>query len=377
MFNAFSVTQCFRDLDTTVLWVLYLRADFGLSVARRDFGAGVLAGEWSVFHPVAPTPYSEFCVEQLCASLGLTVLRDSLVLVPWSYGCAASRGKVGAAVFGFDVEHVVTSNVWRPLVLLNESSKAPFSNQPPIFSGIKSEKENEVWLYGSFVLGSQLDNSTTYVNLARVNMDQQSLIQIETMDLTSEVPAQLLAGAFGQFGRDARLFWVGGAFYSLPNGFDVLNLAGMDVSTGLWKDSTQDYDSPPAAARVVQIVFNRAGDTMTVVSSDRPSTGSHCGSSNQRLRSGMNVFRQQSVYPNPSQSEWVFDVSFVAALNVAVNAELWEPILVILVALLLIVGVSAGIFAVWRAEARRSFRYIEIPNYQAHGVQTNVKVKVK
>ncbi len=362
-----SPTKCFTDLDRSNLWVVYMREGNAFSVGKFDFGEGLPEGKWTYWHPSAQDQYAPCPSAMQCVSPGLTIA-GSRVLVPWTFRCVTTVG--GAGLFSLDtVARDQQLAQWEPVILFNESPQTPFSSYIPQFAGIRSLQDKEVWIFGSFVVADAVLNGTVYVNLLRYDLVTNLLLPIETMDLPSVVPSSLYAGDFGELKEGELMFWAGGAMYSLPNGMDVLNLAGMSVESGRWKDSTQDYDAPPAGAEVAQIVFNRAKDTMTVVSRERTSP-SLC---NSRRRSGMNVFRANSVFPDPVQSEWAFDVSFVVPLNVAVSTELWLPVLFILSSAGLIIGLSALILFIWRLGARKSFRYIEIPNYQAHGVQTNVK----
>jgi hypothetical protein len=357
------------------LWVVYLRNSFEFSIGRLDFGDGLVGAKWTFWHPQANGMY-DVCLQSLACTAGGLGIAGSQVLVPWVYNCSLFGSNVGAALFGFDVLANKEIARWEAVYSFDGSSQAPFWSYPPCFSGIQVREEKEAWVFGSFVFAAPENNQTVFVNLARVDLVHLKLIPIETMDLPSVIPSRLYAGAFGKLNGREEMFWAGGAVFSLPNGFDVLNLAGMNLQTGTWTDSTQDDDAPPVSAEVAQIVFNRYLDTMTVVSRERrydDSTSNGFCFARQPGRTGMNVFRRGGVFPDPVQSEWVFDVAFVTALDVTVSTEFWLPILVIGLSVLAIVGVSVLIVFVWKLGSRKSFRYIEIPNYQAHGVQTNVK----
>ena len=118
--------------------------------------------------------------------------------------------------------------------------------------------------------------------------------------------------------------------------------------------------------RCLRLFSIRRGRIAFVVSND-PTPGY------ELLQCGMNVFTGSSgVFPDPSQAPWLKNVNRVLALTFTVVAPVWEVFVVVGMAMALILGLSAAIIFSWRQGARRSFKYIEIPNYMAHGVKTNI-----
>jgi hypothetical protein len=228
----------------------------------------------------------------------------------------------------------------------------------PTFAGIRKDPfRNSVWVYGEFVFSDGVaGNETLYVNIINIDLDTLRVIPTQSTLLPSQTQSSLLTGDVG-----VDLLWVGGTLSSLP-GTQVLNVAGMDMKTGLWAQSTVQFGAPPSFAQVSQLVFNTEKSHFAVVSRD-PTPGYEF--------SGMNIFSPSEVFPDPSVAMWVVNIDRVLPLNMVVAAPPLAVAMLLIVSALILVGISALIGIIWRLGARKSFRYIEIPNYMAHGVKVS------
>ena len=136
---------------------------------------------------------------------------------------------------------------------------------------------------------------------------------------------------------------------------------------GNYSATTKELLSPPARLNVQQLFFigDRDDQAMVVISRD-------WRKGYELISSGMNVFRNKQTYPDPSVQIMWTAVNNAVQIKVDTRVSLWAPVVVVLVTILLITGVSILIPIVWHRFGGRGFRYISLPSYQDHGVDTNL-----
>ncbi len=358
------LAACKTNQALQSMWIVYSHLyenNVGVSVAAYDFsGLGSPENAWRFWHPQFP---KDVVSDQLVADLtlfqsGPAVIGDFLYM-PFSF--SFPNRTIGSALFRFDTQsRTANASQWEPVLFFIQTSSFPYWVSTPQFSGVQIDEVNQsLWIYGTFVFSNGAVNKTDYVNIVRVDLKSSQLLPIESMAPPSQTQSAIYTG---DLGWDSSL-WVGGTMSTLPE-FSVLNVAGMNTRTGQWGGSTVQFGSPPAFATVSHIAFNAERTRMAVVSRD-PTPEYHFG--------GMNVFSLSSVFPDPSVALWVYNVDRVLPLSMTVSAPSWQIVLVLGLSVFLIGTLSALIILIWRLGARKSFRYIEIPNYMDHGVKTNIQ----
>ena len=177
--------------------------------------------------------------------------------------------------------------------------------------------------------------------------------------------------AVGRFDEGVEeALWVGGTIKTIPGllaAQGAMNVASLDAN-GNWTATTKALLAPPTRLNAQRLFF--AGRNVMVVLSQDWRTGY------ELVAAGMNIFRNGMTFPDPAvQSMW-YDVMQATEIQVDTVTSVWALIVLVSVTLLLMAAVSILIPCIWMRWAGPSaaggFRYISLPSYQDHGVDTNL-----
>ena len=265
-------------------------------------------------------------------------------------------------IYSFDMlanvfQHDQSSNssYWVPWYEFEQPFVFPFEIMEVQLYGI-DVYDGYVWVYGNFLLEGQAD-------LIRVSIETKKVVPIDNIqvDETSFVTSL----ALGSVNGGPKLLWAGGKMSDAQGLGQVLNMAGLDVLSGKWVQSTTNLNSPSAVATIWKMSFDSDGERLVVLSMDSNPVF-------QLYHSGINLFFGGSTFPDASIAIWLNGVRHFSNIDISIEAPKWAVALVICCGVFVIGGITTIIILVWRRNAKKIFRYIEIPDYVSHGVKTNL-----
>lgn len=252
-------------------------------------------------------------------------------------------------------------NVW---FSFNQSDSIPFSVVYPIFYGIDMISDESLLVYGQFFVAGN-EPGSIQSHLVSIDTKTKTYRPITPMSVSVADRSFVLDVKRGAVFNSNDLLWCGGSFLQVPDVGDVANLAGLSLRNGLWKEGTGRFNAPPSFAIVQKLVASSESNFLVVLSRDsNPSFA--------WFHSGVNVFTPSGVYPDPSIAEWMSSIMMITDVDLDISSSLSDIVIVVLSTIAIIVVVCIVMFCTWRMGSKRSFRFIEIPDYSSHGVSTNV-----
>ena len=353
-------TACRTNVATSSLWVSQQLAGDEILIALYRFANAVddqTAGTWKIYRPTLPPAFlPNYQVGSIPFQIA-PVEYDGTILLPFPI-CVPANDTCGGALLSLKLPSgpFININATLEWQIVHFFSMGASSDTAPVYAGFDLVG-SEVWLSGEFVYSFSSNNASVSLNnFARFDLNTLDFVGSESAGHGNVVTCSAVGG-------DS--YWIGGSMSSLSSVGEVINLAGMLLKEDTWSQSTLSFNAPPAFAVVQGITFNIDKTLLVVLSADSDP-------SYARFNNGMNVFSATSVQPNPIRSLWYENVQNVAVMDMVTVFSFGAAAGIVVLTLLLIVGASALIALLWKRGARNRYRYIQIPDYASHGVETNV-----
>lgn len=246
-----------------------------------------------------------------------------------------------------------------------------------------------VYLFGSFGanIGGILHSDVVRYNMHTAQWDPMPGLRYDPT-LPYGVPStRIQAMAIGDPRGGATphaLLWAAGWFGTRYGLDDVSNLAGLNTS-GAWVASTASLNGPPSFAPVWDMTFDASGRELLITASD-----SLYSSGLVRIDRGLvrwwvvfsvvphlRTSPVTQLFPPSDAAPWVSNMNVVVNIETTATNASWLLVVYPVATVLVICLVTAVVVALWRAGASQAFRYIEIPDYASHGLQTNVDAMLR